>query len=61
VLQQRQGLWQAAPAMGRGGTKFESEAIGVRSGRQKRGPSLKDLKKEMEVRIPPLLLEHMPD
>lgn len=36
--------------MGKGGTKFESEAIGNRDGRQKKGPSLKDLKKEMEVR-----------
>lgn len=35
--------------MGRGGTKFESEAIGNRDGRQKKGPSLKDLKKEMET------------
>jgi len=35
--------------MGRGGTKFESEAIGIRAGRQKKGPSLKDLKKEMET------------
>ena len=35
--------------MGRGGTKFESEAIGVRSGRQIRGPSFKDMKKEMEA------------
>lgn len=35
--------------MGRGGTKFESEAIGVRSGRKKTGLSAKDIKKEMEV------------
>lgn len=35
--------------MGKGGTKFESEAIGVRSGRQKTGVSLKDVKKNMEV------------
>jgi hypothetical protein len=43
-------MLQAAYIMGRGGTKFESEAIGNRDGRQKKGPSLKDLKKEMEVR-----------
>ena len=35
--------------MGRGGTKFEGEAIGVRSGRIKKGLSAKDIKKEMEV------------
>ena len=37
--------------MGKGGTKFEGEAIGVRSGRQKTGVSLKDVKKNMEVSL----------
>ena len=35
--------------MGKGGTKFESEAIGVRSGRNKGGVSFKDIKKDMQV------------
>lgn len=36
--------------MGKGGTKFESEAIGVRAGRKRLGLSTKEMKKELEVR-----------
>ena len=35
--------------MGKGGTKFEGEAIGVRGTGKRRGVSMKERKKEMEV------------
>ncbi len=34
--------------MGKGGTKFEGEAIGVRSGRAQSGVSAKQMRKDME-------------
>ena len=45
--------------MGKGGTKFESEAIGVRSGRNKGGVSFKDIKKDMQVRQIRILIHHV--
>ena len=45
--------------MGKGGTKFESEAIGVRSGRNKGGVSFKDIKKDMQVRQVTTLNQHV--